>query len=440
MGDLPAPTSPGPSSVATDGFAAEAERTGLVLPKPKRTNPWLAAGLVLLLVGASLGVGYATGWLNPHRSAPLRPVLLGPQDCTVTNVPILGAYSPDSADVLASSWQRLGSAFTNYTGGCVNVTFHTSGGAEGVGAQAAGGAEYTLSAVPPDPGALAALGGPVKVSPALLTAVGVVYNLPSLAEPLRLSGAALAGIFLGSITRWNDPAIQAANPGQTLPGSAPISVAHRNDSTVLTSLLTTYLAHANATWNQTVGTGSTVPWPVGYGADSNAALLAWVGGAVGSIGYAPVGSPGTVGMSVAELQNAAGGFAAPNASGVDAAGSAVAGTSAATNGGWGPDSFVGAPGLASYPLVLPSYAVLYTDLGTAYGTNLSLHAAQWLLTFLWWAGAQVPPDSGASALAAMPPSLLLLLQGTIEKILYHGNPALSESESGREGGGETGIF
>ncbi|MCI4346312.1 MAG: substrate-binding domain-containing protein [Thermoplasmata archaeon] len=440
MGDLPASATPDASIGFSDGFAAEAEKTGLVLPKPKRTNPWLAAGLVLLLVGASLGVGYATGWLNPHRSAPLRPVLLGPQDCTVANVPIQGAYAPEFADALAGSWQRLGSAFTNYTGGCVNVTFQASGGVEGVGAQAAREAEYTLSAVPPDAGAIAALGGAVKISPALLNAVAVVYNLPTLSGPLRLSGAALAGIYLGSITRWSDPAIQATNPGLALPGNLAISVTHRNDSTVLTTLFTAYLAHANATWNRTIGTGPAVPWPVGHGVDSTPALLAQVGSAVGSIGYAPVGSAAAAGLPVAELQNAAGGFAAPNATGVSAAASAAAGTSSAANGEWGPYSFVNAPGLASYPLVLPSYVVLYADLGAAYGTNLSLHAAQWLLTFLWWAGGQVPPDSGASVLVAMPPSLLLLLQGTIEKILYHGNAALNEGESGGEGGGETGIF
>src|SRR5690349_17873320 len=99
--------------------------------------------------------------------------------------------------------------------------------------------------------------------PTVMGAVVVVYNVPGL-ESLRLSPEALASIFLGRITQWNDPAIAKDNPGVKLPSSA-IAVVHRSDGSGTTAVFTDYLAKVSPEWKSGPGAGKSVNWPAGLG-------------------------------------------------------------------------------------------------------------------------------------------------------------------------------
>jgi phosphate transport system substrate-binding protein len=129
-------------------------------------------------------------------------------------------------------------------------------------------------------------GGEVLQIPVLLCAVVPVYNLKELndKDPLKLSGEALADIFLGKITRWNDPVLQKLNPGVNLPDTQ-ITVVHRSDSSGTTLIFTEYLADVSPAWKKQLGSGSEVKWPVGEGKPRNTGVADFVTQTEGAIGY-----------------------------------------------------------------------------------------------------------------------------------------------------------
>jgi phosphate transport system substrate-binding protein len=105
---------------------------------------------------------------------------------------------------------------------------------------------------------------PILQIPESAGPVCITYNLPDMKQPLKLTSAALAGIYLGTIKTWHDKEIAAANPGVKLP-DAPIVVAHRSDGSGTTNIFTNYLAVVNPDWKSKVGSGISVSWPVGIG-------------------------------------------------------------------------------------------------------------------------------------------------------------------------------
>src|SRR6185437_2009926 len=147
--------------------------------------------------------------------------------------------------------------------------------------------------------------------------VCITYNLP-LQQPLRLSAAALSGIFLGAITQWNDPAIAQSNPGVTLPHQA-ILVAHRSEGSGTTSIFTTYLSAVSADWLHRAGSGVSVSWPVGLGGKGSEGVTGIVKQTTGAIGYVELTYAEANQLPVALIQNAAGHFIAPSAESSSAA-------------------------------------------------------------------------------------------------------------------------
>lgn len=121
--------------------------------------------------------------------------------------------------------------------------------------------------------------------PTVIGGVVPVINVPGVAAgQLILNGQVLADIFLGKISRWNDPAIKALNPGVNLPGQA-ISVVHRADASGTSFVFTTYLARVSQDWAGSVGAATAVDWPVGIGAKGNEGVAGNVAQTSGSIGY-----------------------------------------------------------------------------------------------------------------------------------------------------------
>jgi len=159
---------------------------------------------------------------------------------------------------------------------------------------------------------------PVIQLPITAGAVCAVYNLPDVKSPLRFSASTLAGIFLGNIISWQDPAIAKDNPGVKLPHAA-IIVVHRSDGSGTTGILTSYLAKTNPEWSHRIGDGLSVKWPVGIGAQGTAGVLEFVKQNPGTIGYADLNAAKEERLAVASVQNRAGSFVAPSSASTTAA-------------------------------------------------------------------------------------------------------------------------
>ncbi len=131
---------------------------------------------------------------------------------------------------------------------------------------------------------LKAAKGPLFHVPTVMGAVVPMYNLTGVTQTLKFTPEALAGIFLGEITKWNDPKIAEPNAGVTLPDQ-PITVVHRSDGSGTTYIWVDYLSKVNTKWKDTVGVGTSVNWPVGLGAKGNEGVANTVKQQANSIGY-----------------------------------------------------------------------------------------------------------------------------------------------------------
>lgn len=152
---------------------------------------------------------------------------------------------------------------------------------------------------------------PVVQVPASAGPVCIVYNLPNLSAPLRLSAKSLSDIYLGNIISWQDPAIAKDNPGVKLPRAAVI-VVHRSDGSGTTNIFTSYLTKISHDWSWKSGHGLSVTWPTGLGAEGSSGVLAIVKQTPGTIGYLELNYAKENGVPVASIQNLAGNFVQPS--------------------------------------------------------------------------------------------------------------------------------
>ena len=151
----------------------------------------------------------------------------------------------------------------------------------------------------------------VVMIPATAGSIVVAYNLPEVKD-LKLSRDAYVGIFLGKITKWNDPAIAKDNPDVKLP-DLPINVAFRSDGSGTTFVFTKHLSAISPDFADEVGTDKSVTWPAGAGGKGNEGVTALVKQTPGTIGYVEYGYAVNNGLSMASLQNKAGKFVKPTA-------------------------------------------------------------------------------------------------------------------------------
>ncbi len=423
-------------------FAADAARAGLVVPRPRRSDPWDAAVVVFAVVVLAAAVGMLTGWFSPAGSSSGPPVLFGPQDCTATEVELNGSLAAAAGAPLPTSLQRLGTEFSDANAGCVEVGL--SVGTDEIAPFAEKQAEFLALDGPTIGAATSGAPNATTTFPMLTEPVSVVYHLSGYAGPLNLSGADVAAIFNGSLTEWNAPSLVAENPGLAgLPPTA-ISVVYRSDANSITTAFTEYLAAASPQWALAIGAGPTVGFPVGTAANSSADLVADVSEAAGGVGYAELGGGLAAGLASARVENPSGTFVAPTLANATLAASAASNTSTAQAGDWASFTAVDAAGEDSYPITTFSFAVVYSDLGTAYGGAVSLDTAHWLMTFLFWVvvGDWTSTSTGSSAVpfAALPVGLVADVEPTLLKVAYHGESVLVPNDEGGESGNETGEF
>jgi phosphate transport system substrate-binding protein len=166
-------------------------------------------------------------------------------------------------------------------------------------------------------------GFPILHFPTVLGADIPAYNVKGVQGDLNFTPEALAGIFLGKITKWNDPAIASVNPGVKLPGD-DIVVVHRSDGSGTTYIWTDYLSKISPEWQQKVGKATSVNWPVGLGGKGNEGVSALVEQTPGAMGYIELIYAIQNHMSYGKVKNSSGAFIKADLASVSAAAAAVA--------------------------------------------------------------------------------------------------------------------
>jgi phosphate transport system substrate-binding protein len=159
--------------------------------------------------------------------------------------------------------------------------------------------------------AAAASGGKLLHIPTVMGAVVVTYHLPGITKGLKLKPEAVANIYLGKISKWNDKRIADDNPGIKLPDQ-PIHVVHRADGSGTTSIFTNYLCSVSPEWTKMVGTGVSVNWPIGFGGKGNDGVAAKIVVTKYSIGYVELAYAFKNMLPYASLKNRSGYFVAPS--------------------------------------------------------------------------------------------------------------------------------
>jgi phosphate transport system substrate-binding protein len=190
--------------------------------------------------------------------------------------------------------------------------------------------------------------------PFALGAITASYNLNGVDSGLKLDGATLAKIYLGTITSWDDAAIKAQNPGTDLP-STKITVVHRSDSSGTTKGFTQFLANYSPEWKSGPGVDKDIKWPTGTGAKGNDGVAAAVKQTDGAVGYVEQAYALQNGFTFADVKNKSGKYVAPT----------LESTSAAAEGIEIPEdlgvSTIDAPGPTAYPIVSQTFAIAYAD-------------------------------------------------------------------------------
>ncbi len=212
--------------------------------------------------------------------------------------------------------------------------------------------------------------------PVILGAVTVTYNLPSVQQPLKLSGPVLADIFHGNITRWNAPEIRDLNAGVDLPDE-DILVVHRSDGSGTTYIFSDYLASVSDTWKGGPGVGKSLSWPTGLGAKGNEGVAGQVKQTEGAVGYVELAYAMQNGLAVAQLKNREGSFVQPSVESTAAAAASLEQQIEAH-----PDfklSIVNAPGAQAYPLAAWSYILVHQHMDDCRKANALVRVFSWSL-------------------------------------------------------------
>ena len=232
----------------------------------------------------------------------------------VASAELTGAGSSLVAPLMAN-WTR---DFGIKTG--IGVTYGSVGSGAGIAQITARTVDYGASDAPLTPDQAAACNGCVQI-PWALTATAIGFNIPGV-KKLNLSGNLLAAIYMGRITKWNDPKIKKINPKAHLPGMT-ITPVFRSDGSGDTYAFTDYLSRVSGAWRKNVGFATAVGFPAGVGGKGNSGVTAVVTSTKGSIGYVSAAYLIAAGTHVAALKNKAGYFAYPNLKNIANAASVV---------------------------------------------------------------------------------------------------------------------
>jgi phosphate transport system substrate-binding protein len=253
---------------------------------------------------------------------------------------------------------------------------------------------------------LAAKGGSVLHIPTALGGVVLSYNLAEVGKPLRLTGALVSDIFRGKVTKWNDAAIAAGNPGVELP-ARDIVVVHRSDGSGTTFVFTDYLSQVSSDWSTGPGRGKDVAWPTGVGAKGNDGVASQIKSTPGAIGYVELTFARQNSLPTAWIQNASGLFMDASVSSINAAATTLAANFSPTS-----DyrvSVVNAPGPDAYPIASFTWAIIYRNPSNP-------EKAKKVVDFLRWGLTRGQQYEAALNYAPLPSSMVKQLLQRLDSV------------------------
>jgi len=216
--------------------------------------------------------------------------------------------------------------FTQYSSSHsgVQINYQSLGSGAGIRQLIAGTVDFGASDGPMTDEQLAQCKGKVLHIPTVLGAVVPAYNIPGVKQELKFTPELLAGIFLGRINNWSDPAIAKVNPGVRFPNQS-IVVVHRSDGSGTSYIFTDYLSKVSSEWNSAVGKGTSVRWPVGLGGKGNEGIAGTLRQIEGSIGYVELIYAVQNNISYGSVRNKQGSFVKASLDSTTAAAAAAAG-------------------------------------------------------------------------------------------------------------------
>jgi len=289
----------------------------------------------------------------------------------------------------------------------IQINYQSIGSGGGIRQVTEGTVDFGASDMPMTDGQLAEAEGKLKTKilniPSVLGAVVPAYNIPGVSGELKFTPDALAGIFLGKITKWNDKAIVGANPGVNLPDK-DIIVVHRSDGSGTTFIWTDYLSKVNSDWKSQVGSGTSVKWPIGLGGKGNEGVAGSIRQLQGSIGYVELIYAAQNNIPFGSVRNAAGNFLKASLDGV---------TAAAASAPKMPDDFrvsiTNAPGKDAYPI--SSFTWLLIPMQSKDAAKGKI-----LADFLNWMCTDGQKMTAALSYASLPASLVQKEKTAIKQI------------------------
>lgn len=316
---------------------------------------FLLLGVAAALVGTACG-GSGTATASPS------PIDVGS-----------GSLTGAGATFPAPFYQK---AFYDYSAKYPQVTINYQPVGSGAGIQQfiKNTVDFGASDVPMAAADITSAGGSDTLTqiPTTLGVISVAFNITGVSN-LNLDGDSLAGIFLGHIKNWNDPALTALNSGASLPNK-PITVVHRSDGSGTTFHFTDYLSKVSSEWKTSVGNAKSVKWPVGVGASGNQAVAQAITSTEGAIGYVELAYVVQTGMHQAAVKNANGKFVTASVAGATAA--------AAQNNSVSPTNFsiTNEPGDTTYPIAGFSWVILRTSYSDVAKGKAVVNLFKWLVT------------------------------------------------------------
>jgi phosphate transport system substrate-binding protein len=237
----------------------------------------------------------------------------------------------------------------------IEINYQSIGSGGGIRQVTAGTVDFGASDGPMTDQQLADAKFKILHLPTVLGAVVPAYNIPGFKGELKFTPDVIAGIYLGKITTWNDPAIAKANPGASLPGQS-IVVVHRSDGSGTTYIFTDYLSKVSSEWMNSVGKGTSVKWPVGLGAKGNEGVAGMIRQMDGAFGYVELIYALQNNITFGSVKNAGGAFIKASLESTTAAAASVKSMPADFR-----VSITNAPGKDAYPIASFTWLLIPAD-------------------------------------------------------------------------------
>jgi phosphate transport system substrate-binding protein len=374
----------------------------------------VTVGVLVTACGGATSTPSATGTTAASAAATADPCGVPVKTKCPTEAQALTGAGATFPGAIYAKWVD---EYNKLTGLQINYQAVGSGG--GIKAFTDKTADFGASDVPLTDDQIKAASGGLYMIPTVMGAVVPTYNIPNVTAKLKFTQDALAGIFLGTVTKWNDPKIAGENAGVSLPDMA-ITTVHRSDSSGTTGVFTDYLSKISPDWKTKVGSATAVNWPNGVGGSGNQGVAGAVQQTPGSIGYVEL---------IYAIQNKLGYGVVKNASGAYVEAS-LDSTSKAADGFSMPDlgkltgeqaklSITNSSNAAAWPISTFTYFLVPKDFSDK-GKALAI------LRFAWWGTHEGQTFTKDLGYAPLPANVVTTAEQIITSVTSGGSPVLKK--------------